>query len=317
MKLTLVLAFLCLSAIGATAQPAHTSNGKVEAVAIASNQNQPSSLAVDEESVYWVSDSGSTIKRVSKAGGVPTTLATGRYIDQILVDQENVFFTTLGAIRRVAKRGGTPTILVKSDLIGYQRLQMAMDNTNLYYYEEIGVPPGRVDKNPLLRKVCKGGGVPVTLSSRTYVPAGLATDGANVYWADHINGTVKAISVKGGRAVTLGRCVRPVSIVMDAASVYCQTVKGEIVRFKKADGTSITLSVVQNDYSLQRLVLDEMSLYVMSSYQGTYGIYRIAKTGGQPELMVPLQFLLRDFAIDDTSIYWADVRHGTVMRLNK
>jgi hypothetical protein len=217
----------------------------------------------------------------------------------------------------VSKSGGTATALVKADLIGYQRLPLAVDKTNLYYYEEVGVPPGTLDKNPLLRRVRKDGGIPVTLYSKSYMPVGLATDGTNVYWADHINDTVQRMSVNGGRTVILGRCIRPVDVVVDATSVYCKRANGEIIKFNKRNHTSLILSAVQNDFSDHRLRLDQKNLYVMSSYKGMQGIYRISKFQGQPELMVPLQFPLREFAVDEASIYWTDAIKGTVMRLNK
>src|SRR6476469_3878028 len=108
MKRVLILAFLCLGPIWATTEDRLIS-GKVDAIAIANNQKQPEAIAVDEGNVYWVTDSGRTIKRISKAGGVLVTVVTGETIGQIVVDEESVFFTVLGEIRRVSKSGGTAT----------------------------------------------------------------------------------------------------------------------------------------------------------------------------------------------------------------
>lgn len=317
MKLAFLLSLLCLSEIGASAQTATTNDGKSGAEVIISNQYHPSEVAVDEDSVYWVNDAGRTIQKMSKTGGTPITVVTGRIIGQILVDEESVFFTVLGEIRRVSKNGGAATTLVKSELIGYQRDQMVVDKTNLYYYEQVGVPPGTMDKNPLLRKVSKGGGTPITLSSNTYMPSDLATDGVNVYWIDGIRNVVKRVSVNGGRVVALRQCLRPIDIAMAADRVYCRTSKGEIINLTRPDRTSIELSKVQSFYGAQRFVFDQMNVYTLERHKTGLGIFRIGKNGGRPELMVEVEFFLRGFVVDNASIYWTEENRGSVMRLRK
>lgn len=316
MKLARILSVLCIAAMEASAQAPPVSESKVDTVAIVTNEKLPSDLAVDSEDVYWVSDAGTTIKKVSKAGGVPITLVTGRTIGQILVDQANIFFTVLGEIRRVSKNGGAGVTLVKSDLIGYQNFPMVVDQANLYYYEEVGAAPGKVVKNPLLRKVSKSGGVPITLSSNTYAPVGLATDGANLYWVDYFGRIAKKIGANGGRAVTLRHCIRPIDFVIDSTGIYCITLTSNKLTLKKAGLPAVTLSGTHNDYSDRKFVLDGMNLYTISEYKGLYGIYRIGPNA-RPELLVELEPNLKEFAVDETYIYWTTAGQGKVMRLRK
>lgn len=314
MKLTLILKAICFVALAVHAQPRNLNKSNVEAVVVSANQYLPAGIALDDEYVYWVSDAGASIKRIKKDGGLPVTLTTGKTIDQIIVDEQNIFFTVIGEIRRVNKNGGASIPLVKADLIRFKRFPMVVDKTNLYFYEEVGVPPGTVDKNPLLRKVNKAGGAPVTLSSNTYWPGALATDGNYLYWADEFNHTLKAVSVNGGRVVTLGPCTYSAEIVVDSASVYCKRIRGGILRFKKARLTRDKSSGREDE---SRFPPEKLSLYVLTTFNGKYGIHRITKNGGKAELIVPLAIEIRDFAIDDTSIYWTDLRRGNVMRLDK
>lgn len=312
--LTITCLITCSGALPAHAQTGLFNRSNVDAVVVAANQYLPAGVALDDEFVYWVSDAGSSIKRVKKAGGVPVTLTTGKTIDQIIVDEQNVFFTVIGEIRRVNKNGGASVTLVKSDLIRYQRFPMVVDKTNLYFYEEVGVPPGTLDKNPLLRKVNKAGGTPVTLSSNTYRPGALATDGMHVYWGDDLNGTLKAVSVNGGRVVTLGGCSYSAEIVVDSSSVYCKRIRGGILRLKKV---RVSNGKPLGPSDEQKLLPDDLHLYVLKTFKGIYGIHRITKSERTPQLVVPLDSPIRDFATDYKSIYWTDLHRGTVMRLDK
>jgi hypothetical protein len=313
--LAVFLTLVCLASVGAQAQAATISDPGSKAVAIVSNEHDPSEITLDNENIYWVSDSGTTIKKISKAGGAPVTLVTGKFIGQILVDEESLFFTVLAEIRLVSKNGGTPKVLVKSDLIGYQRTQWAVDKTNLYYFDEVGVPPGTMDKNPLLRKVNKAGGVPVTLSANTYGPAGLATDGVNLYWGDVHHDIVKKVSVNGGPTVFVGHCFHPGGIAVDENNVYCVATGFKVLKFKKPVRTQQTPPVVQGDLIYGVLALDGANFFMVTRGKSERGIYRLSKQGGPLQFLAALDWQLSRFAVDASGVYWIDPAQGTVMRI--
>jgi streptogramin lyase len=304
-KTSLLLSLLCLAGISANAQMHRGRNTRATPVAIVSNQNNPAAIAVDETSVYWVSDSRSTINKMSKAGGALTTLVSGqKKIHRIIVDEDQIYFNTDDEVRRVNKTGGTPTTLATIADIAY--FDLAVDEMSVYY---VSSPSSR----SRLMKVSKGGGDPVTLVSNDCCPGGLAADGANVYWADFGDDTLKKMDINGGAIATIGTCNQPHAVAVDASSVYC-TGFGEIVRFRKTDGVLITRIGGKNPLDdFDRIALDEKNVYVI----GVKGIYRVSKNGGEPALLVPQHLESSNFAVGATSIYWTNYWQGTVMRLRK
>src|SRR5206468_448708 len=87
-------------------------------ILLATNQDQPGSIAVDDTYVYFVAygdDAGhGAIKRVKKTGGAVTVLASNEFVPgNLVVDGTRVYWTSndgqrnsAGAIRAVAKSGG-------------------------------------------------------------------------------------------------------------------------------------------------------------------------------------------------------------------
>lgn len=308
-KAVLLLCLSCLAALCAGAQTAPRGE-TVAPVAIVSNEYLPSAVAVDEKSVYWVTDAGSKIKRVNKAGGDPTIVVTGqRAIREIFVDENYIFFVVLGEIKRASKDGGPATTLVSSTLIGYAKILFDMDQTSIYFLADLN------EKYKLL-KVRKDGGAAVTLASKIYLPAGLATDGTNVYWTDLADDRIRRVSVNGGPIKILGRCSSTLAVALDGEELYC--LRSGIARFSKTDSKSFPMLTIKTDNDDHRLVFDEANFYTRGSVKGAFGLYKISRNGGRHELMAPLDlFTTSDFVIDSSSIYWTDSRRGTVMRLSK
>jgi hypothetical protein len=313
MNSTLLLAWICLAIIGVSAQRTQRGRGMVEPTLISGDQDQPSEVTVDDESVYWVNNY-SAVQKVSKAGGAPTTIATGRAIYRLFVDKDYLYFSALGEIRRVNKNGGDPITIATVPSMGYQGYpSLAMDETNIYFMDAID------DYRYKVVKVSKSGGAPVTLASRKiYLPTGLVSDGANLYWTDLASSTVKRVNVNGGPTVIFGTCNNPAGIAADADRVYCLRKSGEVVGFRKIGGGSIKPSAVGNYYPAGGMPQDEMNVYFMSFQKGTYGIYKVGKKGGGAALSMPMSYMQStSLAVDDTSIYWTNYNQGTVMRLRK
>jgi len=78
---------------------------------VASGENQPTDLAVDETHIYWLGYS--TVRAAPKQGGTATDLAVSQYQPwEIALDDTFVYWTdqapgATGAVRKVAKGGGT------------------------------------------------------------------------------------------------------------------------------------------------------------------------------------------------------------------
>src|SRR5437870_6005388 len=104
MKLPILLSLLSLATMfGVNAQTRRAVSG---AVAVVRHQNHPTSIAVDDANIYWVSDAGSTIKKLSKSAGAATTIVTGQKdILKIIVDGDSIYFITRDRIGRLNKKG--------------------------------------------------------------------------------------------------------------------------------------------------------------------------------------------------------------------
>jgi len=271
-------------------------------VEILSHQDHPAAITVDDRNIYWISDSRSSISKLSKTGGAPARIVTGHEnIRRLVLDRDKIYFNTDEEVKSVSKAGGLPTTLATITDIAYYGL--AVDKTNVYYVSTLA------KKNQLM-KVSKDGGPASNLASNLYVPSDITADGTNAYWIDYADDSVKKVSINGGAVQTVGDCERPNAIAVDADSVYCAGAGG-IVRFRKSNSALVTRIDGPDDFS--RIAFDEKNLYVI----GVKGIYRVSKDGGHPTLLVTQNLDSSNLAVDATNIYWTNYFQGTVMRLRK
>jgi sugar lactone lactonase YvrE len=101
---------------------------------LSASEQFPSALAADEGAVYWTDMYAATVRRVPKAGGTPTTLATmtaGARLGAIAVDATHVFFLDPqgNTVRKVPKTGG-PAVTIA---IANAPRGLALDETHVYW----------------------------------------------------------------------------------------------------------------------------------------------------------------------------------------
>jgi len=280
-------------------------------VVLARDQINPAAIDVDETNVYWVSDSRSGISKVKKTGGTVTTIVSGQEnIRRMIVDKDMIYFLTDDEVRKVSTIGGNPTTLVAFSSIGGGKniyYYFALDQKNVYFVND---PP---ESGQQIMKMDKGGGKPAILVPQVYAPSGVVSDGVSVYWIEYLNDIVQKVDIEGGPAVSIGECIDPMAIAVDSTSVYCSNKQGEIMRFTKTSGASTILATVK-DAGFDRLAVDEKALYALSVLKG---IYRMDKNGRPPVLLVPLNGVSANLAIDASNIYWSNYNEGTVMRRSK
>ncbi len=175
-------------------------------------------LAVDEANIYWVdveSDDGSIMK-IPISMGEPISLAKGPLPSGIAVDETSVYWSDQlsGTIMSIPKTGGDATTLFPANPSG--TFDVAVDATHVYWGSANAIT-----------KIPKNGGMPVTLTAEAKVPAIIAVDDANVYWADaEIADAIPAtkimkVSIDGGTPVLLASGQQEIGfIALDATSIY-------------------------------------------------------------------------------------------------
>ena len=149
---------------------------------LASGQDRPRGIALDEASVYWTNQGGS-VMRVDRAGnGAPVLLAERQAGPLgLALDGGYVYWVneTTGTVMRAPKQGGAARVLVRSTA-GLREL--AVDEVHVYWTSP--------DDGLVLRAPKEGGAAEVVASGQRN-PHGVAVDGRAVYWVnEHARGSV-------------------------------------------------------------------------------------------------------------------------------
>jgi len=267
------------------------------AVVIASNQDQPGAIALDDRYVYFAvygdAAGHGAIRRVAKAGGAVTTLADGEFVPgSLAVDATRVYWTSndpdhssSGAIRAVAKDGGQPVSLA-SGLSSARAL--TADAANLYF---------ATDKS--IVALSKAGGVPWPLATATCVQAS-ASDATNIYWTENCvlfpPQGIFAVSKLGGIPVVVSTDA-PGALGADGAFVYWVG-NGVVEAQSRFGGLPIPLYST-GDYGVFG-ALDATSLYL----QVDETIARVRKTGGSATTIWKGDFAPNAIAVDAGHVYF-------------
>jgi len=145
-----------------------------EVLALATDQDRPLRLALDETHVYWTngdSGEGGVLRRVPQRGGDVVTLTAGASPDGfIAVDDRNVYFIGAGTndLMAVPKAGG-PSTLIAALSVGLGA--MATDGERVYASGTDGIYVVERDGSSVER-----------LAATSYARYGLALDARYVYW---------------------------------------------------------------------------------------------------------------------------------------
>jgi hypothetical protein len=265
-------------------------------VTFASGLPQAGCVAVDRESVYWVTglegpDFHGTVQKAPLDGGPVTTLAEGNGFPwpcHIAVDRANVYWGGADAtgVRKVALGGGAITTIVAGESASGG---LAVDATSVYFadlYDGVFKAPlgggpiqtlamfGGTDlaidaqhvywttrtgaqSSDVMSATLDGGAVE-TLASSLQLAEALAVDARDVYVAEYDGGDVKAIPIGGGptRTVTSDLFI-PSVIAIDDENVYTDRL-GSVERAPKAGGTRTELALDTHVFSI---AVDASSVY--------------------------------------------------------
>lgn len=84
------------------------------AVTLASGQQNPSALAVDDTNLYWATGSGGTVVKLPLAGGDPTLVASGQgAVGGLAIDATSIYWADYdnGALMKPSIAGDAPVAL--------------------------------------------------------------------------------------------------------------------------------------------------------------------------------------------------------------
>ncbi len=302
------------------------SSGACQPAVIVSGLDHPRGLAVDASRLFWTTSvSSGTVMSAPLAGGNPTILAQNQnYPMGIAVDSTTVFWGTASSIAKVAKNGGSVTTLANE-----RGDKIAVDGANVYWIK-IQYPNGAVQSVPV-----DGGSVSTFYTSSTDTPAGVATNGTDVFWASsgmayggggYYPSTVNKIPVGGGSLVELNNlagCCSVFDLAIDSSSVYYvgqghgSTTNGWLRSVQQDGSGDVLLGLV--DPSPKALAVDDCCVYGTAggASQNEGVVFRVPKTGGTVDIMANHQNSPRAIVVDASYLYWINEGDGTIVRSPK
>jgi hypothetical protein len=279
---------------------------------LASEQREPYTIVVSATNVYWTNISSATVVTVPSCGGSPVTLISEGSNGALAVDQTNLYWAkgtpeSESIVLETPLSGGSTTALASSGSV----LSLAVDATRVYWGDNgvlLAVPLGggttvtfpidnlvaaevATDSYSiyvptqnrgayLLLALPLDGGAPVTLTSGSGQPTGIALCGDSVCW--------------GGFAGFAGA-------------------GGAIMTIPKAGGTPTTL--VSGSTAPAGVAADSTTVYWTDSMGGT--VMKISTSGGTPVTLASGQDGPTGIAVDATNVYWTNQFAGTVMKVAK
>ncbi len=288
---------------GAEAPPATAG-----ATLLASGQNVPLDLHVDDTHLCWINEGRRAegvpgVFCMKKGGGTPVQLASGKGIYSIATDAENVYWTVPESYQLMkAPKGGGEAVAVATEQEGLSTVML--DGANVYWTgkEDIWAQP-------------KSGGKPRAVSSKLATPGGLQLDDGYAYVYSVMAGKVARAPKKGGASKVVLSEERATLhyFLVDDASLYWTfgaEKKMEIDRMPKGGGKA-TQVVAGQDPPVD-IRLDGDSIYWTTGD----AILRVAKAGGPVSPVVDKVDRALSLAVDGTSVYWSD-RIGRIQKAPK
>ena len=279
---------------------------------LASGQNQPLSIILNSDSVFWVetlcctSQQTGRIKKVPVGGGIVEIVLDNLAAPggSLTIDGTDVFWTEggpllgregLGRLARASLNGGAITT-VASGIFNPKPSFRADDQ--FIYIADVST----------IKKLPINGGFPerlhsIALSQQVFgMVNSMAVDDAFVYWSESTSDVIRRTPKAGGAVTTI--FVRPNVVTGPPASLtvadgflYWLDVQG-IVRMPSAGGSVATVSSAAGS-----LIVDQDYVYFVQGGPALSNIKKVSVNGGLVTTLVP-GAAAGAFTQDDSHIYW-------------
>jgi hypothetical protein len=269
-----------------------------------------SSVVVDDARIYWRevnADKGITyIKRVGKSGGdVEDVAFTIGFIDEFVVDGEQVFYSDYDGVWAIPAAGGDRLPL--SDVEGF-RGQIAVDASRVYWVNPLGPQGGR----DVLARPKDGSAEAVEISidfDKEGAIEDLAVDDAGLYFFDGVNAAAMRAPREGGLAEQLGTSGRSTieELVVIGDHVYWRTQGsgiqgGPIYRAPRDEVSTEEAQLVADLSDFEGIKVHAGYLYAVDR---RLGLKRFSLDSGDPSgELVEDAITIGSFAVDDDGIFF-------------
>ena len=278
------------------------------ATLLASGQNVPMDLHVDDTHVCWLNEGRRAegepgLYCLPKSGGTPKQIVPGKGVYSLATDAEFIYWTVPEAMSlyKAPKNGGEPVTLATDQ----ENLStLVLDDAYVYW-------TGNED----VWRIEKAGGKPKSVASKLSTPGGLQVDEGFVYFYSVIAGKLARAPKKGGAAKVVVAEDRATlhAFFVDGANVYWtfgSEKKMEIDRQPKAGGKPV--QVVTGQDPPVDIKQDGANIYWTTGD----AILKVAKDGGAVTPVVPKVDRALSIAVDGSFVYWSD-RIGRVQKAPK
>ena len=271
---------------------------RCQPVTIATDQYGAGRIAANSAGVYWGMEptktpSNTSVVMYPSAGGplIPLALGLTNAVVALTEDSKSIYWAEGQHVTTVPVGGGAVTTLVAAmkPVTG-----IAVDATSLYWAElSVG-----------LNKMPIGGGAPVPLVSvindNLFY---LAVNSSSVFWVETSAMVIKKISLAGGAVTTLASSAHTQELAVDENNVYWVDSMDKQIRSVPVDGGPVAL-LGTTPYLPMGLAQDAANLYI-SSFDANGAILKVAKTGGNPQVIASGHGFVQSLAVDASSVYWA------------
>lgn len=304
---------------------------------LASNQDHPSAILVDDTNLYWIDEPPSLggapgIFALPLAGGSLNTLVP-HSASAFTMDLNNLYYT-FGSFYQIPKKGGTEVTIVGGNSLGGSTFApfapifgLAVDAQNAYFIDQTTVAKSSLGTNSNF--------FPFFTVPPGCQPFSILLDDTNVYWTETGSGTngctggrvmsLAKTSTSGGPSTVIASGLKfPAGLAMDSTNLYwANNGDGTIMMAPKAGGPPTTLASGQTFPF--GIYVDSQNVYWTNQGTSTGGtIMKVPIGGGAPTVVASGQNFPMAITGDQQHIYWTNntgpnnaSATGSVMKANK